>query len=255
MKILKYQKGKSNIYKIITDKEEYKLYDDIIVKHSLLLKKEVSENEMKKIVMENNTLASYYEAIKLINIKMRTESELETILKRKGYNKKDIEYTISRLQKEGYINHLVYIEAYIHDRLNLSLEGERKITNELMGLGFKEEEINPFLNAVDKSIYQSKIEKYVTKKLKSNKKSVKEFKRKITLDLVNRGFSKRDIINYLDSLEIEENEEEIKKLINKLMNKYTKKEDKRTAILKIKAYLYQKGYTGIDIEQYLTKID
>ena len=47
MKILKYKKIKGNEYKIITDKEEYKLYDDIIIKHELLLKKEINKKVQK----------------------------------------------------------------------------------------------------------------------------------------------------------------------------------------------------------------
>ena len=41
MKILKYKKGKKNEYKIMTDEGEYILYDDIIIKYELLLKKEI----------------------------------------------------------------------------------------------------------------------------------------------------------------------------------------------------------------------
>ena len=40
MKILKYKKGKRNEYQIITDKGEYVLFDDMIIKYELLLKKE-----------------------------------------------------------------------------------------------------------------------------------------------------------------------------------------------------------------------
>ena len=44
MKILKYKKGKRNEYQIITDKGEYVLFDDMIIKYELLLKKELKEN-------------------------------------------------------------------------------------------------------------------------------------------------------------------------------------------------------------------
>ncbi len=50
MKILKYKKGKGNEYKIYTDKGEYRLYDDIIIKHELLLKKEINDKEFNSIL-------------------------------------------------------------------------------------------------------------------------------------------------------------------------------------------------------------
>lgn len=255
MKILKYKKDKKNIYKIETSKGEYKLYDDIIIKNELLLKKEIPEKKWQEIIKENNQLKAYYDAIKSISIKMRTEREIENILKKKEYNEDEINATIKKLKDEKYINHEKYIEAYIHDRLFLYIEGEKKIEKDLLKLGMTLKEIKPYLEKIDTSIYYNKIKKYIEKKLKTNKKSKNEFKRKIMGELINKGFNQEDILTYLDSIEIEENLEEIKKIINKMYQKYIKKYDNNTTILKIKNNLYQKGYTSIDIEKYLDKID
>ena len=115
-------------------------------------------------------------------------------------------------------------------------------------------EISPYLEKIDKFIYQNKIKKYIEKKLKTNKKSKNEFKRKILSELINKGFNQEDINTYLDNIKVEENTDEIKRIINKLYQKYIKKYDYNTTILKIKNSLYQKGYTSIDIEKYLDKI-
>lgn len=246
MKILKYQKGKGNEYKITTNKGDYKLYDDIIIKHSFLLKKEIIKSDFDKILLENNLLKAYYDSLKAISTKLRTEKEIRTILKKKDYNEKEITYAINRLNKEDYLNHKVYIEAYIHDMLNLYLVGEKKIMSNLISLGFKETEIIPFLDKVDKNIYQEKINKYVSKKAKANKKSKVEFQRKIMNELINKGFNKHDIEASLNSITIEDSPEEIKKLVAKLTTKYSRKYDENTTKLKIKNYLYQKGYYNID---------
>lgn len=253
MKILKYQKLKKNEYKIITDEKEVTLYDDIIIKHELLLKKEITKKELDNIERENNLLKAYYESLKEINKKMRTEKEIENILKKKNYNSKEIEYAINKLKENGYINHLVYIEAYIHDMLALYCVGENKIKNDLINLGFKETEILPFLEKVEDEIYQEKIQKYIDKKLKANKKSINEFKRKTLNELINKGFNKIDIITYLDSLEIEENKDEIEKIVNKLYKKYSSKYDLYTTKNKIKVYLYNKGYQNINIDEIIEK--
>lgn len=251
MKIKKYQKNKKNEYKIYTDKGDFTLYDDIIVKNELLLKKEVSNKEWESILKENQYLKAYYEAIKIISIKMRTEKEIRVSLARKNFKEEEIEYTINKLKKEGYINRELYIETYIHDRLSLYLEGEKKIYNDLIKMGFMEEEIKPYLEDVEEYIYQEKIEKYISKKAKVNKKSIGEFKRKTFDELIKKGFLKEDINYYLNNINLEENVEELEKIINKLYNKYIKKYDLYTTKLKIKNYLYQKGYIDVDIDNYL----
>ena len=253
MKILKYKKSKKNEYKIITDEQEYSLYDDIIIKHELLLKKEIPKKEWDNMIKENNLLKAYYESLKAIDTKLRTEKELTALLKKKGYQLEEINYALKRLEKEGYLNHERYIEAYIHDALNLNMIGEKKIIENLEKLGFTLKEINEELSKIDKQVYQEKVKKYIDKKLKVNKKSANEFKRKIMLDLMNKGFNKEDISCYLNTLTIENNETEIEKLINKLYRKYITKYDLNTTKIKIKSYLYSKGYTNIDIDEYLKR--
>lgn len=246
MKLIKYQKGKSNEYKLITDRGEFKLYDDIIIKHELLLKKEIEDKEFDKVLKENNLLKAYYDALKAISVKLRCEKELRDILKKKNYDNKEISYALKRLNEDGYLKHEVYIEAYIHDMLALYLVGENKIFSDLIKLGFKESEIRIYLDKVDKKIYLDKIEKYILKKVKANKKSVNEFKRKMLTELINKGFNKNDILIFLDNLELEDDLEETKKLVNKLYQKYIKKYDADIAKLKVKNYLYQKGYQNIE---------
>ena len=253
MKILKYKKGKKNEYKVQTDDKEYTLYDDIIIKYELLLKKEIDKKEWDYILKENHILAAYYDCLKAINTKLRTAKELRTLLKKKDYQEKEIEYAIERLKTEGYLNHKVYIEAYIHDALTLNIVGESKILKDLEHLGFTAKEIKEELDKVDSQIYLEKIEKYINKKLKANKKSANEFKRKTVFDLVNKGFNKENIENVLNTIEIKDNEKEIEKIINKLYNKYINKYDLYTTKMKIKEYLYSKGYTNINIEEHLKR--
>ncbi len=251
MKILKYQKLRGNEYKIFTSKGEYTLYDDIIIKYELLLKKEISPEDLNKIIKENNFLKAYYIALKSLSNRMRTEKELNSILTKKNFNSKEIEYALNRLNKENYLNHDTYINAYIHDMLNIYLVGERKIYQNLINLGFKPQEITPYLEEIDPNIYITKITKYINKKLKSNKKSINEFKRKTTIELLNKGFNKENISEVLNNISITEDKTIIKKLITKEYNKYIKKYDLYTTKQKIRQYLYQKGYTNIDIDNYL----
>ncbi len=73
------------------------------------------------------------------------------------------------------------------------------------------------------------------------------------MDLINKGFHKEDITNYINTLTIKDNAQEIEKIINKLYHKYINKYDLYTTKMKIKGYLYSKGYTNIDIDEYLKR--
>ena len=54
MKIINYKKTKSNIYEItLDDKSKILLYDNIILKYELLLKKEIDLKTLNKLVDEN----------------------------------------------------------------------------------------------------------------------------------------------------------------------------------------------------------
>ncbi len=253
MKIIRYKKKKGNKYEIIFDKGTYELYDDIIIKYELLLKKELDKRLWDKIIQENNLLNAYYEALKAIDIKIRAEKEIKEILIKKGYQEKEINYALLRLNKEGYLNHQVYIEAFIHDSINLKMIGDIKIKQDLLSLGFDSLEIDKYLDKIDDNIYREMIQKYVDKKLKANRKSEKEFKIKTLNELINKGFRKEDIGEVLDKIEIKNNEDEIKRIVEKLYKKYIGKYDIKTTQYKIKTYLYSKGYTDIDVDSYIKK--
>ena len=77
MKILKYKKGKKNEYKILTDDGEYILYDDIIIKHELLLKKEINKKEWDSIIKENNLLKAYYDSFKTNQYKVTNSKRVK----------------------------------------------------------------------------------------------------------------------------------------------------------------------------------
>lgn len=83
MKIEKYSKGSSNKYKVTIDGEDYTLYDDVIIKFGLLLKKEINSKDLDNIVKYNDELDSYYLSIKYITKKLRSEKEIYEYLKKK----------------------------------------------------------------------------------------------------------------------------------------------------------------------------
>lgn len=245
MKIESYKKKKNNIYEItLSNKEKINLYDDVILKYELLLKKEISNNELKKIVEDNRYIESYYVALKFINIKLRTEKEIRNKLK--DYPNIITDKTINRLKEEGYINNNLYIKSYINDGINLKMVGQNKLLYDLKKIGFNENDILNYLNIIDSKIFLNKIDKYIVKRIKTNHNlSSLMLKNKIVSELINKGFYKEDILETLNKYIIEDDESIYKKEYEKLKMKLSKKYSGEELEYQIKIKLYQKGFRKI----------
>ncbi len=242
MEIKSYKKKKSNLYEItFSNNSKLNLYDDIILKYELLLKKEIDEKTLKEIIKDNSFLESYYSALKYLNVKLRTEKEIRKKLK--DYDAKAISYTIDRLKREGYLNDLVYIKAYINDSVNLKLVGPNKIGYELKKMSFKDKDINNYLNTFESEVWQSKIRKYITKKIQANHNlSGLLLNQKITNDLYNLGFYKEDIDLIMNEFTFFDNQDIYEKEYQKLKNKLSKKYQGDELEYRLKKALWQKGF-------------
>lgn len=254
MKIEKFKKLKDNRYELTFDKNiKLVFYDDIIVKYNLISKKDIDKKMLDKIVKENDKLTAYYLSLKYINIKLRSESEIISYLKCKDFGEEDINNTIKKLKDNNFIDNKLYLSSYINDQVNLTNNGYYKILRDLERLGFTEAEILVYLNKIDSNIWQEKLDKLITKKLKLNQKySGKKLIEKITYDLVNLGYPKEMILNALENYHYSDSgllEKEYIKLMNKLANKYEGKE----LMMHVKKKLAQKGFSYDDINELIKK--
>lgn len=240
MKIIKYKKLPGNKYKITLDNNDIILYEDIIIKNMILLKKDIKEDELKKYLDENIFYEGYYKALNYIKFRMRSTSEIEKHLV-KDFNKDLIEKIILKLTKEGYLNDDYFTVCYINDSINLKNIGPNKIIYELEKLGIDKSIVVKNIKVFTSSKEEEKIKKLIDKKIKTNKnKTVSNLKSSIKLDLVNKGFTKELIDKYVNNIFFDETgiyEKEYNKIYNKLSKKYTGYELEQ----RIKQKLYQKG--------------
>lgn len=247
MKIVKYKKCR-NKYNVYFDDSNYvSLYEDIILKYSLLLKKEITEKELESIKLDNNKEEIYEVALKYISIKMRSRKEIETYLKKKEYSSSDISYTIERLEKNGFINDEMYAKAFINDKFNLSNSGPNKIKKELLKQGIREDIIENYIYSINEEELVNKLDRLVDKKIKTIKNcSGNVLKQKLINYFMNEGYYLKDIERILENKDF--NTGNVKKEYDKLYNKYSKKYSGYELDMVIKQKLYQKGYNYNDIE-------
>ena len=240
MKIIKYVKSGKNKYRVYFDNgKNLVLYEDVILKFELLLKGEVKD--LSSVISYNNKYELYDKVLGYISKKLRCEKEITKYLDRFDIDNDTKEEIINKLKLNGLLNNNLYIKSFIHDKVYLSLDGPLKIKNELLRLGFKEEEIEIELEVFDKELIRERIKKYINKQLKSNNKSLYIFKNKIVLSLVNLGYKREDIYPELDNISIDDSslkEKEEKKLREKYQNKYKGYELE----MMIKKKMYEKGF-------------
>ena len=244
MKIEKFKKRPNGLYTIYLDNfNTYDFYEEIILKYELLLTKTIEEDELTKIIEDNKNYESYYDALKTLKRVIKTKEEIRKLLTDKKYSKESIDFAITTLEKQGYINDKNYSKSYVHNSIITTNKGPKKIALELEKKGVEPSDYSEALEEYNTSLEKEKIEKLISKKIKANhNKSAKVLKQKLQVDLINNGFSKDIIKEVLNSLNIEENDDIMKKEYQKYYNKLSKKYKGKELEYKLKQKMYSLGF-------------
>ena len=240
MKINKLKKIGKNKYRVYFNNTDLVLYEDIILKYELLLKSDIDEELIDKIIEDNRNYEAYDMALSYIEVKMRTRKEIYKYLTNKGFGQSLTNETLDKIEELGLLDKKAYIRAYINDKVNLSNDGPYKIKSSLMDLDFDENDIDDYLYTIDNDIWSEKLDKLINKKKTIMKsKSYYMFINKMKNDLYNMGYDKEMIDEKLVSIEYES--DALDKDLEKAKKKY--KEDKK----KIISSLLRKGYSYEEI--------
>ena len=249
MKIIIFSKKKGGQYLLLLeDDRKITLHEDLILKEELLLKKEINEEDIIRLLSENNNYLAYDTAITYIGIKMRSIFEMKEYLKKKEIDNLVIDETIEKLITQGYLNDKIYSDSYVNDRISLSNDGPLKIMDFLIKNKIENSILEEALLKYDKNIECEKIDKLINKQVKQNtNKGSYLLKQKIISDLVSKGYHKELIILRLNDVEFDDGDvykREYQKIYDKLSQKYSGKE----LDYKIKQKLYQKGFGNMNFE-------
>ena len=200
MKIIKYEKKGNNTYKIyLENNQTINLYEDVIIKNNLLYKKEIDESLLEKLDIDNNKEDIYNKCVKYISVRIRSINEIKEYLKRKEIDNILIETTIDKLIKNNLLNDEIFAKAFIKDKLNFTTMGPYRIEQELKKHKIDSNLIYKYLNEIDDETIDNKINKQITKLIKSNRKK-QNIRNKIYTNLLSLGYSNemilRNIKNY-----------------------------------------------------------
>lgn len=249
MKIEKFSKHKNGMYHLILeDGNKVKIHEDLILKYSLLLTKQVDDSLLEELHHENQIYEIYEVALKYLNIKLRSRKELYEYLVKKGYDKDIIDSVLELLLKQGYLDDKIYAVAFVHDKILMSSYGPNTIRGELEHYGISNEIIDEAIISFSEDLEKERIEKLINKQVKTNhNKGAILLKKKIQSYLLNLGYSTILVNQALNGMKlVDENiyQKEYDKLYAKLSKKYSGKELE----YKLKQKMYQKGFTSSNYE-------
>ena len=203
IKIIKYKIENNGKYKLfLEDGSSIDTYEDVILKNNLLYKKDIDDSLYDIIMNDNVYEEAYSKSINYIGIRLRSINEMKVYLKSKKYSEEVINIIIERLIKNNLLNDAIFTQAFINDKLNFTTMGPYKIELELKKHNIDNNIISKCISTIDEDIIYEKINKLITKFIKSNKK-YKGFllKNKIYTNLINLGYSSSMILEVLNNYE------------------------------------------------------
>lgn len=243
MKIIKYKKGAKGIYKVeLDDGRVLALYEDVILKFELLLKKEILEAELKNINDYNLECDVYYVALNNIKARFKSTYDLKEFLRKKEYPIDLIDKAIDKLLGQGYLNDRSFARSYINNQIITTSKGPLKIEKELLEKKIDGNIIKEEMEAFDEDSQLEKINKIINRGLKSNRtRGGVVLKQKIYNDLKVLGYDGYLINRVIDDYSFENDSNIAKKEYDKLYRRLSRKYSGNELENKIREKLYQKG--------------
>ena len=202
MKIIRYEKKSNGNYQVYLDNDQkIKLSEDIILKYKLLYKKDIDEYLLEEIISENNNYDIYNKCVKYIGVRLRSINEMKEYMQRKDVSPDVIAETINRLIDNKLLNDEIFTKAFIKDKLAFTTMGPYRILIELQKHKIDNNIINKYIAAIDYNLLEEKINKQITKLIKSNKNKP-NLKNKIYHNLLNLGYSNEFILDNLNKYDL-----------------------------------------------------
>lgn len=245
MKIIKFQKKKSNIYTLyLEDNSKVDIPEEVIFKYDLLLKKVfILTPEITEAIDYYN---SYELAIKYLTNKMRTKNEIINYLQKKETSNFNIAKIIDDLEEKNYLDDNSYVKAYINDKISFTNDGPSKIVYDLENKGIKEAIIYNNISIFTKELQEDKIKNIIKKQELSNRnKGNMYLKNKISSYLNTQGYDRELSNKLLNSYTFKEDdnlrEKEYQKVYEKIKKKNPTKSEKEIEFL-VKQKMYSLGF-------------
>lgn len=157
----------ANGYQLLINDKYYTVDEDMIVHHQLLIGKNIDDKLFDEIVKMDNSYSDYIKCLKYINYRVRSRLEVKKYLQKNDSS--SIDYILEKLTSAKLIDDNMFAKLYINDRINLSLDGPGKITNDLTKHNINDLVIDDYLKDYDDDFWITRARQLIDKKMKTIK--------------------------------------------------------------------------------------
>lgn len=198
MEIVKYIKKGNGNYQIIFDNEKkINIQEDVIIKNNLLYKKEIDNDLLLKIIVENEEYEIYNKCVNYIGVRLRSINEIREYMARKDISLEKQEEVIERLLKNKLLDDSVFARAFIKDKMNFTTMGPYRIELELKKHKIDDKIIKKYINEINRDMIYDKIDRQINKLIKSNKNK-SNLRNKIYNNLLGLGYSSEMVVSMIN---------------------------------------------------------
>ncbi|KKI88998.1 recombinase RecX [Bacillus sp. SA1-12] len=250
------QKQTDNRFNIFLDEKfAFSVDQDVLIRFNLKKGKELDEFDIVEIQYGDEVKKAYHKALEFLSYRMRSVKEVEDHLRKKDIQDPVIEEVIQKLKDNKYVDDLEFATAFVRTQWQTNGKGPSVVKRELAGKGVDQGIINQAMAQYDQSSQIEEAINHAEKLLKKNNQlSTVQLKQKLEQLLLRKGFSYGIISIALDEVQFEQDESEewaaLEKHAEKGKRKY-QKEDPYQYKMKMKQFLYRKGFSVELIEKYL----
>lgn len=154
----------------------------------LRIGQELSENEISRLISEDDVEIAYLRALKYLSYKPRSSAEIEERLRRYEYSEQVIEQVHGKLVEKGYINDQQFADTWVENRNTFRPRSHRILRWELRNKKISEETISSILDETEpeEKLAMAAARKYLPKVANCERD---QFYRRLAGYLGRRGFS------------------------------------------------------------------
>lgn len=187
---------------IYTNNNKYKLSEDVIKLLDIYVGKELSDQEVEKIISEDKIVRGKEYLLRLLSRRIYSRYEISNKLNSKGYPENTISNLIFWLESNDYINDELFASMWAQFRLQNKPIGRYKLNQELRIKGIKQDIIQKAIDKTYKEMDELTLARNLIKEkiVSSEIKNIRINPKKIYNFLLRRGFSGEVSKNIFDEL-------------------------------------------------------
>ncbi|MGD9115997.1 MAG: RecX family transcriptional regulator [Dehalococcoidia bacterium] len=135
----------------LDDKFAFSLGTEVAVRENVKVGQELSQGDIENLTGAELDQRCYDAALRYLDYRPRSQSELEQRLRRRGFDEANIKAVIARLKEHGLVDDLAFARFWQENRQSFSPRSRWLVRRELQAKGVAEEVIARVVAGIDEA--------------------------------------------------------------------------------------------------------